>query len=206
MFGEPFDVSLREFIVPLVKEAINSFPDHINPADEPRLHDKKTVVVMEGPQFSTRAESNMYRQWGGDIINMSAVPEAKLAREAELAYALVCTSTDYDAWRTDAAPVTVEEVLKTLKTNAALSKHITASILAAVHEAVESKQVATQCEGGMKHSLMTPHSEVSAEELWRLKYILPAYFEDATDPALKRRAVSKARVRRFLSRSLSLSL
>ncbi|GAA5893725.1 hypothetical protein JCM8208_001228 [Rhodotorula glutinis] len=193
MFGEPFDVELRQFIVPLVKEAINTFPDHINPSDEPRLHDKKTLVVMEGPQFSTRAESNMYRMWGGDIINMSAVPESKLAREAELAYALVCTSTDYDAWRTDAAPVTVEEVLKTLKTNASLSKHITASILAAVHEAVESKQVATQAEGAMKFSLMTPHSEVPAEELWRLKYILPAYFEDATDPALKRRAVSKAR-------------
>jgi len=112
----------------------------------------------------------------------------------------VCTSTDYDAWRTDAAPVTVEEVLKTLKTNAALSKHITASILAAVHEAVESKQVATKAEGGMKFSLMTPHSEVSAEELWRLKYVLPAYFEDATDPALKRRAVSKARVRPCSSR------
>jgi 5'-methylthioadenosine phosphorylase len=85
MFGEPFDVSLREFIAPLVKEAIKTFPEHINPADEPRLHEGKTVVVMEGPQFSTRAESKMYRAWGGDIINMSALPESKLAREAELA-------------------------------------------------------------------------------------------------------------------------
>ncbi|BGP38874.1 S-methyl-5-thioadenosine phosphorylase [Rhodotorula kratochvilovae] len=188
MFGEPFDVELREFIVPLIKDAINTFPDHINPADEPRLHTKKTLVVMEGPQFSTRAESNMYRQWGGDIINMSAIPESKLAREAELAYALVCTSTDYDAWREGEAPVTVEEVMKTLKTNAALSKHITAAILGAVHDAVATKQVATQAEGAMKYSLMTPHSEVSPEELWRLKYILPAYFQDAVDPALKRRA------------------
>jgi len=84
MFGEPFTKSLSSFILPHIKSAINSFPGHINPSDEPRLHEKKTLVVMEGPQFSTRAESTMYRAWGGDIINMSAIPESKLAREAEL--------------------------------------------------------------------------------------------------------------------------
>ena len=84
MFGEPFSVPLSQFILPHIKDAINSFPGHINPSDEPRLHDKKTLVVMEGPQFSTRAESTMYRAWGGDIINMSSIPESKLAREAEL--------------------------------------------------------------------------------------------------------------------------
>jgi 5'-methylthioadenosine phosphorylase len=84
MFGEPFDKQLSEFIVPHIEEAINSFPDHINPRDVPRLHKERTLVVMEGPQFSTRAESNMYRSFGGDIINMSSIPEAKLAREAEL--------------------------------------------------------------------------------------------------------------------------
>ncbi|BGP14871.1 hypothetical protein JCM10213_003773 [Rhodosporidiobolus nylandii] len=193
MFGEPFDVSLREFIVPHIKEAINSFPEHINPADEPRLHDKKTLVVMEGPQFSTRAESLMYRQWGGDIINMSAIPESKLAREAELGYALVCTSTDYDAWRVGEAPVTVEEVMKTLKTNANLSKHITASILGAVHEAVASGKVGNAA-GSMQYSLMTPHSSVPAEELYQLRYILPAYFSQYEDPSSARvRSTSRPR-------------
>ncbi|BGO90520.1 hypothetical protein NBRC10512_005237 [Rhodotorula toruloides] len=192
MFGEPFDVQLREFIVPHVKEAINTFKGHINPSDEPRLHTKKTVVVMEGPQFSTRAESNMYRLWGGDIINMSALPEAKLAREAELSYALVATSTDYDAWRVDAAPVTVEEVMKTLRTNAELSKHITASILGAVHTAVKSGQIQGQT-GQMQYSLMTPHKEVGAEELHRLTYLLPNYF-NYPDPAAERRSRSRARI------------
>lgn len=84
MFGEPFDVQLSKFIVPHIEEAIASFPSHINPADVPRLHKERTLIVMEGPQFSTRAESNMYRMFGGDIINMSSIPEAKLAREAEL--------------------------------------------------------------------------------------------------------------------------
>ncbi|GAA5970571.1 hypothetical protein JCM8115_002742 [Rhodotorula mucilaginosa] len=184
MFGEPFDVELREFIGPLVKQAIDSFDSHVNPTDMPRLHTEGTLVVMEGPQFSTRAESNMYRLWGGDIINMSAIPESKLAREAELSYALVCTSTDYDAWRVGHAPVTVEEVMKTLHTNAALSKHIAASILSAVHDAVKNGQVGTQAAGAMKYSLMTPHSEVSPAELHRLTYLLPNYF-DYPDPATK---------------------
>lgn len=86
MFGDPFTTGLSGFVVPHVRAAIESFGErHINPSDPPRLHEGKTVVVMEGPQFSTRAESEMYRQWGGDIINMSSIPEAKLAREAELA-------------------------------------------------------------------------------------------------------------------------
>lgn len=88
MFGDPFDKELSSFIVPLIEKAIQSFDKHINPQDPAKLHTDKTVVVMEGPQFSTRAESNMYRMWGGDIINMSTIPEAKLAREAELRCAL----------------------------------------------------------------------------------------------------------------------
>lgn len=84
--------------------------------------------------------------------------------------------TDYDAWRQGEAPVTVEEVMKTLTTNASLSKHITASILEAVHEAVAGQSVLTTAEGSMKYSLMTNHSHVSPSELYKLKYILPAYF------------------------------
>jgi len=80
MFGDPFDKELTEFIKPLVKEAIKGGGSE----PERHLHTDKTVVCMEGPQFSTRAESLMYRAWGGDIINMSVLPEAKLAREAEL--------------------------------------------------------------------------------------------------------------------------
>lgn len=77
MFGDPFDNQLVAAITPLVKEALNGGK---------KLHENKTVVCMEGPQFSTRAESLMYRAWGGDIINMSVLPEAKLAREAEIRY------------------------------------------------------------------------------------------------------------------------
>lgn len=82
--ADPSENAPAQFIGPLVKQAIDSFDSHVNPTDMPRLHTEGTLVVMEGPQFSTRAESNMYRLWGGDIINMSAIPESKLAREAEL--------------------------------------------------------------------------------------------------------------------------
>jgi len=78
MFGDPFDKQLTAFVTPLVKKVLDDEQRDV------KLHEDKTVVVMEGPQFSTRAESNMYRAWGGDIINMSTLPEAKLAREAEI--------------------------------------------------------------------------------------------------------------------------
>ena len=74
---------------------------------------------MEGPQFSTRAESRLYRQWGCDVIGMTAMPEAKLAREAELPYALVGMVTDYDCWREDEAGVDVAQVVAQLGANAA---------------------------------------------------------------------------------------
>lgn len=78
MFGDPFDDALRGVLKGLVGDALSKTGRDV------RLHTDKTVVCMEGPQFSTRAESEMYRLWGGDIINMSVLPEAKLAREAEI--------------------------------------------------------------------------------------------------------------------------
>ncbi len=76
-----------------------------------------TYIVMEGPQFSTRAESNLYRQWGCDVIGMTNMPEAKLAREAEISYATVAMVTDYDCWHADHAEVDVAAVIKVLKAN-----------------------------------------------------------------------------------------
>eukprot|EP00834_Sanchytrium_tribonematis_P004383 NODE_212_length_12593_cov_0.662638.p8 type:complete len:278 gc:universal NODE_212_length_12593_cov_0.662638:12528-11695(-) len=82
------------------------------------VHFGATVVTMEGPGFSTRAESEMYRSWNCDIINMTSATECKLANEAGIAYGCVAMSTDYDCWKTDEAPVTVEYVVQNLKYNA----------------------------------------------------------------------------------------
>ncbi|GAB1527578.1 S-methyl-5-thioadenosine phosphorylase [Rhizoctonia solani] len=171
MFGDPFDTQLTKALVPMIQNALASLPDTTTP---PNLHSSGTVVCMEGPQFSTRAESNMYRAWGGDIINMSVLPEAKLAREAEISYALVATATDYDAWRVSEEPVTVAEVYKTLSNNADRSRKITATILEELHEIVERGDVLTSAEGGMQYSLIT--RDWPEEDRKKLAFVLPKYF------------------------------
>lgn len=88
-FADPFDGKVRE-IIKTCEGVLEGGA---------RLFGEGLLICMEGPQFSTRAESNLYRSWGGDIINMSALPESKLAREAEIAYAMICMATDYDCWR-----------------------------------------------------------------------------------------------------------
>lgn len=82
-----------------------------------KTHDRGTIITIEGPRFSTRAESNMFRQWGADLINMSIAPEAILANEAEIPYAVVAMSTDYDSWKEDEEPVSWEEVIKVFNHN-----------------------------------------------------------------------------------------
>lgn len=89
-----------------------------------------TYLAMEGPQFSTRAESRLYRQWGCDVIGMTAKPEARLAREAELPYALVGMVTDYDAWREEEEGVEVADILKVLRENAALARQLVRELVA----------------------------------------------------------------------------
>lgn len=163
MFGDPFSGQLTALVAPKVEKILQA-------ADgSPKLHIGKTVVCMEGqcappscvaliwpgPAFSTRAESLMYRQWGGDIINMSVIPEAKLAREAEIDYTLICTSTDFDAWRTGHEPVTVAEVVKTLSTNAGNSRAVAAGILQDVVDAVEKGDVLTATKGCMEWARIT---------------------------------------------------
>ncbi len=104
--AEPFDIGLREI---LYQTAV----DLGLPA-----HNGGTVVTIEGPRFSTRAESHMFRAWGADIINMSIAPEAMLANEAEIPYAAVAMSTDYDCWKMDEEPVSWEEILAVFNQNA----------------------------------------------------------------------------------------
>jgi 5'-methylthioadenosine phosphorylase len=82
-----------------------------------KYHAKGTVITIEGPRFSTRAESNMFRTWGADVINMSVAPECILANELEISYAAIALSTDYDCWKIDEEPVTWEEVLKVFNEN-----------------------------------------------------------------------------------------
>ncbi len=98
------------------------------------VHRGGTYLAMEGPQFSTRAESHLYRSWGCDVIGMTAMPEAKLAREAELPYALVGMVTDYDCWREEEAAVDVAQVIAQLGANAAKARDMVVRLVTALPE------------------------------------------------------------------------
>src|ERR1700733_5117973 len=93
-----------------------------------KLHDGGTYVCIEGPAFSTRAESRLYRSWGVSVIGMTAMPEAKLAREAELPYAVLALSTDYDCWHESEEDVTVEAVVQTLQKNVSFARRTIAEL------------------------------------------------------------------------------
>lgn len=103
--ADPFDEKLRQV---MIENCIELGIKH---------HVKGTVVTIEGPRFSTRAESDMFRIWGADVINMSIAPEAILANEAGIPYAAVAMSTDYDCWKRDEKPVTWDEILEVFKAN-----------------------------------------------------------------------------------------
>ncbi len=113
-----------------------------------------TYLAMEGPQFSTRAESRMYRQWGADIIGMTAMPEAKLAREAELPYALVGMATDYDCWREGEA-VDVPEVIAQMQANGALAREMVVNLV----EALPKKRKASPIDTVLDTAVITAPEE-----------------------------------------------
>ncbi|RKE49889.1 MULTISPECIES: S-methyl-5'-thioadenosine phosphorylase [unclassified Sphingomonas] len=108
-----------------------------------QVDDVGTYFAMEGPQFSTRAESRLYRQWGCDVIGMTAMPEAKLAREAELPYALVGMVTDYDCWREDEVGVDVAQVVAQLGANAAKARAMVMALLRALPAEREASPIDT---------------------------------------------------------------
>ncbi len=103
--AEPYDYELRDQLAKAAQKQACTY------------HSKATVITIEGPRFSSIAESKMFRMWGADIINMSTAPETILANEAGIRYAILALSTDYDCWKTNEAPVNLEEVLKTFKDN-----------------------------------------------------------------------------------------
>lgn len=115
-------------------------------------HGRGTYVCIEGPQFSTRAESMVYRGWGVDVIGMTNMPEAKLAREAEIAYATIALATDYDCWHQGEESVTVEAVMATMASNVDKAKRI----IAAYAQRATYETASVEALTAARHSLMTP--------------------------------------------------
>jgi 5'-methylthioadenosine phosphorylase len=128
-----------------------------------------TYLVMEGPQFSTLAESNLYRNWGCDVIGMTNMPEAKLAREAEMCYATVAMVTDYDCWHPDHDNVTVDQIVKVLLENAGNAKALIKSVSNSLAEDATSH--ACSCKKALNNAVITSPGHRSSEALEKLSTI-----------------------------------
>jgi len=134
-----------------------------------RLHDGGTYLCMEGPQFSTRAESRLHRTWKVDVIGMTNAQEAKLAREAEICYATMAMVTDYDCWKEDEAAVTVEEVVARLQENAKNAEAILTRALPLL-----PAQRTCPCATALAQAILTDRARIPAETLKRLRPIVGA--------------------------------
>jgi len=137
------------------------------------VHSGGTLLCIEGPAFSTRAESNVYRQWGMDIIGMTSLQEAKLAREAEICYAAMALVTDFDCWHEAEAEVNVETVVQNLKKNISIAKRI---IQIAVPQI--SNQRMCLCAQALKNAIMTDTDAIPPETRSKLDLLVGKYLKD----------------------------
>lgn len=158
-FADPFCLRMHEIILPAAKEM------------GIEMHTNETVVCMEGPAFSTRAESHMYRSWGAGLINMSALPEAKLAREAEICYAMICMSTDYDSWKEDEEHVTVEMLIDNLNKNSERAKALMKALIPKM-----GRERTCGCREASKTAVLTSAEKQDPKQKKKLKEIFPEYF------------------------------
>lgn len=173
-FGEPFDPALTSLVSKLTEGVLEKrgYKTHTPTS----LNRDVTLICMEGPAFSTRAESNMYRSFGGDVINMSCLPEAKLAKEAEISYQMICMSTDYDAWREGEEAVTVETVVGNLTANGESAKTVLAALIDPLVVETEKGSVGSSLKGSMKFSVSTKSAGRDSELLRKLEFIHPGYY------------------------------
>jgi len=137
------------------------------------VHQGGTYVVMEGPAFSTRAESRLYRSWGADIIGMTALPEAKLAREAEICYAIIGCITDYDSWWHRAQPITIDVILNTMRQNIDAAKKI---IKLAVTKIPDQRSCA--CATALRMAIVTARSVIPTGQKEKLRLLIGKYLGD----------------------------
>jgi len=141
------------------------------------MHEGGTYVCIEGPQFSTRAESQFFRSLGVDVIGMTNLPEARLAREAEICYATLAMVTDYDCWHESEEDVSVEAVIKILKQNAELAQKIV-TLAASSLEDINEGSVGCECNSALKNAIITDKRVVSKDTKKRLAPLIGKYMED----------------------------
>ncbi|HZU01969.1 MAG TPA: S-methyl-5'-thioadenosine phosphorylase [Ktedonobacteraceae bacterium] len=161
-FAEPFCPTLSKLLLDSAREL-----------GDVKVHEGGTYVCMEGPLFSTKAESNVYRKWGMDIIGMTALPEAKLAREAELCYAVIACATDYDCWHETEESVTVEMVIGNLSANVANAQRILQKVAQSIP--ADRSGLACDCRNALATAIITDRSLIPAEVKERYSLLIGKY-------------------------------
>lgn len=156
--ADPFCAALNQAVYQAVKEAGGT------------VHTGGTFITIEGPRFSTKAESNVYRSWGMSIIGMTASPEAFLAREAEMCYAVMAHVTDYDVWHVSAEPVTVEMVIQTLNQNTRLAQESLQLLAKSLPE-----EQPCECHNALATALITNPATIPSETRKRLGLLVEKY-------------------------------
>jgi 5'-methylthioadenosine phosphorylase len=157
-FAEPFCPVMRKWLLAAGKRL-----------GDVSVHDRGTYVCMEGPAFSTRAESQLHRAWGGDLIGMTILPEAKLAREAEIAYAVVSLPTDYDCWKPHAAGTAPQELLREIIGNLqSATQRSIALIKAALADLSILRDTPSPAHDALKLAIWSDKSKISEAEMQRL--------------------------------------
>ena len=159
-FAEPFCTGTRKVLHDCAREVGAT------------VHHGGTYVVMEGPAFSTRAESRLHRSWGADVIGMTALPEAKLAREAEMCYAIIACSTDYDSWHQDEKPVTVDMIISTLNANMTLAKRILSLAVTRLPD-----NAACECSHALENAIITDPKAIPQPLKSRLNLLIGRYIK-----------------------------
>ena len=141
-----------------------------------KVHKRGTYVVIEGPQFSTRAESQLYCSWGVDVVGMTASPEAKLAREAEMCYATLAIVTDYDCWHPGHESVTAEMILTNLRKGVDIVKRVLKLLLPSIPERRDCA-----CASALKHAVVTDAKYVSGSKKKELELLIGKYLGRSQD-------------------------
>ena len=159
-FAEPFCPALSKILYEKASDAGAT------------VHNEGTYIVMEGPLFSTRAESFLYRSIGASVIGMTASPEAKLAREAEICYATIACVTDYDCWHESHDSVTIDMVIENLNRNTEMAKRILKMAVRAIPEKREC-----HCATALKNAIITAPELISAQKKKELDLLIGKYFE-----------------------------
>ena len=167
-FGEGLvaHVSMADPVCPLLSEALFIASKKAGAT----VHNGGVYICIEGPQFSSRAESNIYRKWGVDVIGMTNMPEAKLSREAEICYATLALSSDYDCWHDAHSDVSVEDIVQILEKNSKLAKIILKEVVNLI-----SEDRNCICSKALQNAIITSRDSISYDVKERLGLILEGY-------------------------------